>query len=201
MNDNDILQQRKERRNRSATPYDRIHYHVAYCSIPGVIKAISTYPDKTALKLDNKRMLALGLLPELTREDLAAFPWDDLKISKMAIGDGWHLMIYAFPEPRRSPQAKFGAILLDSEDCPRDYVTLERANRVEDNEIEDCTPELNTNPTWLLGSMIIRTDNSSIHMNYGFMPLDPTLENFISAVMEIFNTPLNERPIRTITEL
>jgi hypothetical protein len=182
---------------RTQTSYDKIHRYTAYVTIPRVIKMWQEYNVQDRLD-DIKTLQTTRLLGIVPRREIWQFPWDEFKITQETLESGRSLIIYEFPAPRRSPQAKFGAVLMDSENKPIDYITLERSYDHKDNDIELNTPELNANIFWVLGLAEWKGSPQYAHLNYGQMEGEPSLENFIQAVKEIFNTPCDQRKYYTL---
>ena len=80
------------------------------------------------------------------------------------------IIVFSFPNPKESPLAKFGAIILNSQGIK--YYTLEMASMFT-HESNDQQHE------WMLGSM-----SKGIHSNYGQVKDCSTIEDFVSLLEE-----------------
>ena len=99
-----------------------------------------------------------------------AFSWDGFEAQNILASSYFCIILYIFPEPQKTPDAKFGilTISLDKKDYSS-YYTLEKSE----------------NGIWFLGGIDIvkRTQDGELnHFNYGQVEYEPTLENFIHDV-------------------
>ena len=72
--------------------------------------------------------------------------WDSFKINRVDNYGDYKLIIYQFPEPKVVPEAKYGAVLMNTKTLAIDYYTL----------------EMTYNGKWVYGSM-----STECHNNYG----------------------------------
>ncbi len=175
------------------TPYDRIHYCMAYRLIPYMI----SMGGESGYRFDDtSNWMAFAFLHagELTKEDVRQFPWPEIEFAVYGVNDDWRLYAYTFPTPRRHPQAKYGAIVLDSENRVQGYLTLERSYRSEDRDVECNTPERNKNVLWALGeTMRKKEDGTHLHLNYGGTDKELSLDDFLQTAVEFLCAPFEER--------
>lgn len=92
----------------------------------------------------------------ISSED-AAKEWNSFKINRVDNYGDYKLIVYQFPEPKVVPEAKYGAVLMNTNTLEIDYYTLEKT----------------FNDKWVYGSM-----TSEQHRNYGEVDTDD-LEKFI----------------------
>ena len=78
--------------------------------------------------------------------DAASKEWDSFKIKRVNNYGDYKLIIYQFPEPKIVPEAKYGAVLINTKTLDIDYYTL----------------EMTYNGKWVYGSM-----STECHNNYG----------------------------------
>lgn len=83
--------------------------------------------------------------------------WDTFKINRVDNYGDYKLIIYQFPTPKVVPEAKYGAVLLNTRTLEIDYYTL----------------EMTYNDKWVYGGM-----STERHDNYGEVD-SPDLEKFI----------------------
>lgn len=72
--------------------------------------------------------------------------WDSFKINRVDNYGDYKLIVYQFPEPKVVPEAKYGAVLMNTKTLAIDYYTL----------------EMTYNGKWVYGSM-----STECHNNYG----------------------------------
>lgn len=72
--------------------------------------------------------------------------WDSFKINRVDNYGDYKLIVYQFPEPKVVPEAKYGAVLMNTQTLAIDYYTL----------------EMTYNGKWVYGSM-----STECHNNYG----------------------------------
>lgn len=89
--------------------------------------------------------------PEMAKE------WDSFRINRVDNYGDYKLIVYQFPEPKVVPEAKYGAVLMNTQTLAIDYYTL----------------EMTYNGKWVYGSM-----STECHNNYGEVD-SPDLEKFI----------------------
>lgn len=83
--------------------------------------------------------------------------WDSFKINRVDNYGDYKLIVYQFPEPKVVPEAKYGAVLMNTQTLAIDYYTL----------------EMTYNGKWVYGSM-----STECHNNYGEVDT-ADLEKFI----------------------
>jgi hypothetical protein len=91
----------------------------------------------------------------------SALEWNNFKINRVQNFGDYKLIVYQFPEPKIAPQAKYGAVLLNTNTLDSNYYTLEMS-------IED---------RWFYGGV-----SEDRHLNYGVAPSD-RLDQFIEWVL------------------
>ena len=99
------------------------HYNPVYKSIPMLIEAIASGSYAVEALTDEewirsniqKRCQSAG-----GREE-----WNKFKINRVERYGDYKLIVYEFPEPKIAPEAKYGAILLNTQTLQADYYTLE----------------------------------------------------------------------------
>lgn len=89
--------------------------------------------------------------------EAATKEWESFKINRVDNYGEYKLIVYQFPEPKVVPEAKYGAVLLNTTTRDIDYYTLEKT----------------FNDKWVYGSM-----SAERHSNYGEVDTDD-LEKFI----------------------
>ena len=89
--------------------------------------------------------------------DVAVKEWDSFKINRVDNYGDYKLIVYQFPEPKVVPEAKYGAVLMNTQTLAIDYYTL----------------EMTYNGKWVYGSM-----STECHNNYGEVDTDD-LDKFI----------------------
>ena len=83
--------------------------------------------------------------------------WDSFKINRVDNYGDYKLIVYQFPEPKVVPEARYGAVLMNTQTLAIDYYTL----------------EMTYNGKWVYGSM-----STECHNNYGEVDTDD-LDKFI----------------------
>ena len=111
---------------------------------------------------------SIGMLSDVDEEDDEDADEKDFQQEVIREGEN-ALIVYTFPEPKREPHAKYGAIIVRDDVKEAQYFTLEAAQ-----------PDY-----WMLCSM--RYDEGSIeHQNYDTFKGEVTLESFIEEVKSRF---------------
>ena len=123
-------------------------------------------PDKVFSKVSSGELVLDVLMAEddlrnwiksnLSSAELSK-EWDSFKINRVDNYGDYKLIVYQFPEPKVVPEAKYGAVLLNTKTLEIDYYTL----------------EMTYNDKWVYGSM-----STECHNNYGELD-SPDLEKFI----------------------
>lgn len=135
-------------------------YGPEYYFIPQMIDDI--YNGRLAMEaLTDEEWLRQNIRKYCIEHDEKEFvgEWDDFKIQSVNTYGDYKLIIYAFPQPKKIPEALYGAVLLNMETRQAHYYTL----------------EYSYNNEWVLGSM----DANGEHNNYGTVD-SPDLDNFIA---------------------
>lgn len=124
------------------------------------------FPDKVFSKVSSGELVPDVLMAEddlrnwiksnLSSAELSK-EWDSFKINRVDNYGDYKLIVYQFPEPKVVPEAKYGAVLLNTKSLEIDYYTL----------------EMTYNDKWVYGSM-----STERHNNYGKVD-SPDLEKFI----------------------
>jgi len=100
------------------------------------------------------------------------FSWEGFEVHSIATcSSEIHLILYVFPEPRKSPEAKFALLSIDLKNKKLDYFVLEKMQK--ENE-------------WLLGGVDVLEQIKKErlqHLNYGQIDYEPTIENFKQDVL------------------
>lgn len=96
-------------------------------------------------------------IQERTSSGAMAQEWESFKINRVENYGEYKLIVYQFPEPKIVPEAKYGAVLLNTDSMELNYYTL----------------ELSFDNKWVYGSM-----TSERHANYGSYNT-PDLDKFI----------------------
>ena len=135
-------------------------YGLAYSLMKMIIGAvIDDFDNRLPLLAEKDYFKQLCEKMELKLE---GFTWDEFTISVERYDD-IPVIFYGFPKPQREPQAKYGALLIDSNNKKLAYYTLEMCRKAE---------------TWALG---LNTKDS--HSLTGMYDMEPTKENFIKLII------------------
>lgn len=94
--------------------------------------------------------------------------WGAFHIERINKYGDYKLFVYGFPEPQSVPEAKYGAILLNTQTKVFDYYTL----------------EFSYNGKWVLGRM-----QGTQHTNYGELEAQPDVEVFVDWIFSTGKTP------------
>ena len=101
-----------------------------------------------------------------------AFDFNDFTVKYKVIDDNHAMIVYTFPEPYKTPLAKYGAILLHKNHKEKaGYFTIERSDNI-------------YNPgkvNWMLGSMSL-----NVHANFGYVNECKTEDEFVSLIKKKF---------------
>ncbi len=95
--------------------------------------------------------------------------WSTFHIERINKYGDYKFFVYGFPEPRSIPEAKYGAILLNTQTKVFDYYTL----------------EFSYNGKWVLGRM-----QGTQHTNYGELEAQPDVDTFADWIFSNGKTPL-----------
>ena len=131
-------------------------YHFEFRWMPDVLfKAVAD--GQLALEaLTDEDWIRRNIQENISSED-AAKQWDSFKINRVDNYGDYKLIIYQFPEPKIVPEAKYGAVLLNTKTLEIDYYTL----------------EMTYNDKWVYGSI-----STERHLNYDEVDTDD-LDKFI----------------------
>ena len=53
------------------------------------------------------------------------FEWEELRCEKMKVNDNYEMVVYTFPVPKQTPDAAYGAVLINTANNDATYFTLE----------------------------------------------------------------------------
>ena len=99
------------------------HYNPVYKAIPMLIEAIAS-GDYAVEALTDEEWIRSNIQKRCQsaggREE-----WNKFKINRVERYGDYKLIVYEFPEPKIAPEAKYGAILLNTQTLQADYYTLE----------------------------------------------------------------------------
>lgn len=108
---------------------------------------------------------------------------DSLSISMHEVGD-CDVFVIRMPEPKDVPLCKYAAFVIDTSKPKCCYYTLEKTFNLFDDNDED---------PFMVGRVGISSDEENSdgenfnHYNYGRLEGEPTEENFVNRVTELFN--------------
>ena len=128
-----------------------------YKYIPDLVADVSTGDLPTDALLDTDWWKSCI---ELFENEDFYFEWDELHCDKIKVNDDYEMVVYTFPKPRQTPDAAYGAVLINTANSDATYYTL---------EYSFCE-------RWMLCSM-----NQGTHRNYGEVE-NIGLENFMELV-------------------
>ena len=134
-------------------------YQPEYLWFSGLVKSISQQATLAEALVDEdwiRKEIQSKCQDEAIRAE-----WDSFKINRVDRYGDYKLIIYQFPEPKVAPEAKYGAVLLNSTSLEGNYYTLEMS-------IED---------RWYYGGV-----SEDRHLNYGEAPSD-SLDQFIEWIL------------------
>ena len=134
-------------------------YFLQYKYIPDLVADVSTGDLPTDALLDTDWWKSYI---ELFKDEDFYFEWDELHCDKIKVDDDYEMVVYTFPKPRQTPDAAYGAALINITNNSAIYYTL----------------EYSFGDKWMLCSM-----NQGTHRNYGEVE-NLGLENFIELVSE-----------------
>lgn len=109
--------------------------------------------------LTDEDWLRQNIMHGVSSKDIAK-EWESFRINRVETYGDYKLIVYQFPEPKITPEAKYGVVLMNTKSLEIDYYTL----------------EMTYNNKWVYGSM-----TSERHINYGEVE-SPDLELFIEWV-------------------
>ena len=130
-------------------------YFPEYYWIPQMAEAVCT--GKLAVDaLSDEAWLRQQIISRVPAE--TAQEWGVFHIERINKYGDYMLFVYGFPEPRSIPEAKYSAILLNTQTKVFDYYTL----------------EFSYNDKWVLGRM-----QGTQHTNYGELEAQPDVDTFV----------------------
>ena len=132
-------------------------HFLQYKYIPDLVADVSTGDLPTDALLDTDWWKSCI---ELSENEDFYFEWDELHCDKIKVNDDYEMVVYTFPKPRQTPDAAYGAVLINTANSDATYYTL---------EYSFCE-------RWMLCSM-----NQGTHRNYGEVE-NIGLENFMELV-------------------
>ena len=141
-------------------------YFPEYYWIPQIVEEVCK--GELAVKaLSDEAWLRQQIISRIPAVE-AAQEWSAFHIERIDNYGDYKLIVYGFPEPQSIPEAKYGAILLNTQTKVFDYYTL----------------EFSYNGKWVLGRM-----QGSQHTNYGELESQPDVEAFVDWIFSTGKTP------------
>ena len=131
-------------------------YHPEFRWLPDVVFKAVTDGRLAPEALADEEWLRENIKNKISSSEISD-EWNSFKINRIDNYGEYKLIIYQFPEPKAVPEAKYGAVLMNTTTRDIDYYTLEKT----------------FNDKWVYGSM-----SSERHSNYGEVDTDD-LEKFI----------------------
>lgn len=131
-------------------------YHPEFRWMPDVLFKAATDGQLAPEALTDEDWIRKNIQKGVS-SDAAAKEWDSFKINRVDNYGDYKLIVYQFPEPKVVPEAKYGAVLMNTQTLAIDYYTL----------------EMTYNGKWVYGSM-----STERHNNYGEVDTDD-LDKFI----------------------
>ena len=155
----------EERDEQSAMTEDKKHsdrYFLQYRFIPDLVDDVS----KGKISVDDlmdKDWWECSI--QLFNDMNFTFEWEELRCEKMKVNDNYEMVVDTFPVPKQTPDAAYGAVLINTANNDATYFTLEYTfgNR------------------WMLCST-----KQGTHRNYGTVE-NQGLEAFVAVVSEKAN--------------
>lgn len=138
-----------------ATRRDDI-YHPEFRWLPDVVFKAVRERNLVPEALTDEGWIRQNILERVSSKDIAK-EWESFRINRVEHYGDYKLIVYQFPEPKVVPEAKYGAVLMNTKTLEIDYYTL----------------ELTYDNKWVYGSM-----SSERHANYDSVE-SPDLERFI----------------------
>ena len=109
--------------------------------------------------------------PWIERENVGFdFDWESLSVEIIKLDDSKDIIFYKFPIPEQTPEAVWGAIVLNVKSYKGCYYTLEASY----------------NENWVLGSTSIDNTGNKTHFNYGYLE-NPSVKTFLNWVVNQSN--------------
>lgn len=131
-------------------------YHPEFRWLPDVVFKAVTDGRLAPEALADEEWLRENIKNKISSSEISD-EWNSFKINRIDNYGEYKLIIYQFPEPKAVPEAKYGAVLMNTTTRDIDYYTLEKT----------------FNDKWVYGSM-----SAERHSNYGEVDTDD-LEKFI----------------------
>lgn len=134
-------------------------YYLEYKFIPTLVAEVS------AGKLPHNAILQTSVWETYIKESVDKnffLEWDELQCEGCKIDETYVMALYIFPTPRKTPEAAFGAVLINTKTNNATYYTLESS----------------FGGNWVLGSTTLNA-----HYNLGNLP-NPELKSFIDWVVK-----------------
>lgn len=91
------------------------------------------------------------------------FSWDEFKVEFQPVDEERAVIFYTFPEPKESPEAKYGAIIVNRNEQVFRYFTFEK----EENK-------------WMIGEM-----TAEHHKVYGFFEENAGIADFLQEILKL----------------
>ncbi len=133
-------------------------YGIEYRWLPGLVNAVST--GQMPIEALTDETWIRDIVQSKCPNEEIRIEWGDFKIKRVDNYGDYKLIIYEFPEPKFAPEAKYAAVLINTDTLKADYYTLEKS----------------TEDKWYYCAV---TENE--HLNYGEAH-NSDLDNFIEWV-------------------
>ena len=97
-------------------------YFLQYSYIPDLVAYVSNGETTSDILLDTKWWKCW--IEKMVDEEFF-FEWDELHCEKIEVNDKYDMVVYTFPKPRQTPDAAYGAVLINTTNNDATYYTLE----------------------------------------------------------------------------
>ena len=131
-------------------------YHPEFRWMPDVLLKAVSEQRLVPEALVDEEWLRENIQKRVSKAEMAK-EWDSFKINRVDNYGDYKLIVYQFPAPKVVPEAKYGAVLMNTKTLEIDYYTL----------------EMTYNGKWVYGSM-----TTEQHLNFGEVDTDD-LDKFI----------------------
>lgn len=119
-------------------------YHPEYTFFPSMLESVCRNEDPIEVLTDEEYIR--NYIQSKCQDKAVCAEWDSFKINRVENYGNYKMVVYQFPEPKIAPEAKYGAVLLNTNTLDSNYYTLEMS--VEDR--------------WYYGGV-----SEDRHLNYG----------------------------------
>jgi hypothetical protein len=100
-------------------------YSIEYRWLPGLVNAVST--GQTPIEALTDETWIRDIVQSRCSNEEIRIEWGNFKIKRVDNYGGYKLIIYEFPEPKFVPEAKYAAVLINTDTLKADYYTLEKS--------------------------------------------------------------------------